>query len=50
MQSTSFNKAMAWDIEQQDDGQVNEMTMVGTLIYCAPEITRGDRYDESVVS
>ena len=26
------------------------MTMVGTLLFCAPEITRGQRYNESVAS
>jgi len=48
-ESTSFDAQQAKLKEEDDDfdGALT-MTMVGTSLYCAPEITLGERYNESV--
>ena len=38
-----------WDDDDVDDGQALSMTIVGTKLYCAPEIMMRQRYNESVV-
>ena len=45
-ESTRFDKKTASTVQSD----VLSMTMVGTKIYMAPEILRGERYNESVVS
>ena len=50
-----FGESTSFDVQaakrQADDGDFDDaltMTMVGTRLYCAPEITLGQRYNESV--